>query len=358
MDGIPSLSTDPNADELLHGILKQVSRSFYLTLNVLPDGVREPMGLSYLFARAADTIADTDLIDRAQRLKYLHQFQAQFTAAGIDWDAVREIQAALAPHQKDSAERVLLQRLEDCLSLYESYATEDRERIQWLMGVLPKGMEMDLTRFPGESGDELVALSTMDELDQYTYYVAGCVGEFWTQMVCAHRPGMGGWNVAEKSAIGVRFGKGLQLTNIVKDIARDLHRGRCYVPESLLAEAGMKPADLLVPSSLPRFKPILDRLIGLAMEHLDEGWAYTMSIPVSEIRQRLACIWPIILAGETLRRVAASPDLLNPEVNVKVPRSVVYRLMAATTLTCANAFVATSFWNRLRAKLSEPLPEQ
>ena len=50
-----------------------------------------------------------------------------------------------------------------------------------------------------------------------------------------------------------------------------------------------------------------------------------MSIPVSEIRQRLACIWPIILAGETLKRVAMAEDLLNPAVNVKVPRSVVYR---------------------------------
>ena len=60
-----TLSTHPASHELLHGILKQVSRSFYLTLNVLPDGVRDQMGLSYLFARAADTIADTDLIDRA-----------------------------------------------------------------------------------------------------------------------------------------------------------------------------------------------------------------------------------------------------------------------------------------------------
>lgn len=345
------MSTDPNADELLHGILKQVSRSFYLTLNVLPDGVREQMGLSYLFARAADTIADTDLIDRAQRLKYLHQFQAQFTPGEIDWEAIREIQAALAPHQKDSAENILLQRLDDCLRLYEGYSADDRQRIQWLMSVLPQGMEMDLIRFPGESSGELVALSTMDELDRYTYYVAGCVGEFWTQMVCAHRPGMGGWNVAEKSAIGVRFGKGLQLTNIVKDIARDLHRGRCYVPESLLAEAGLKPADLLIESNLPRFKPVLDQLIALAMDHLDQGWVYTMSIPVSEIRQRLACIWPIILAGETLKRVAISPDLLNPAVNVKVPRSVVYRVMTATILTCGNAFVATSFWNRLREEV-------
>jgi farnesyl-diphosphate farnesyltransferase len=349
---IPSLSTDPVTHELLHDILKQVSRSFYLTLNVLPVGVRDQMGLSYLFARAADTIADTDLLDRPQRLKYLNQFSAQFANAEIDWKAIQEIQAALVPHQKDSAESILLQRLADCLKLYEKCSAGDRERIQWLMKVLPEGMKMDLIRFPGESSGQLAALSTLDELDQYTYYVAGCVGEFWTRMVCAHRPAMARWNVAEMSAIGVRFGKGLQLTNIVKDVARDLHNGRCYVPESLLAEAGLKPADLLIEGNLSKFRPILNQLIGLAMEHLDQGWIYTISLPVSEIRQRLACMWPILLAGETLKRVAVSPDLLNPAVNVKVPRSVVYRVMALTTLTCANSYVATSYWDRLRNQVA------
>ena len=95
------MSTDPITHELLHDILKQVSRSFYLTLNVLPVGVRDQMGLSYLFARAADTIADTDLLDRPQRLRYLNQFSAQFANAEIDWKAIQEIQAALVPHQKD-----------------------------------------------------------------------------------------------------------------------------------------------------------------------------------------------------------------------------------------------------------------
>ncbi len=346
------MSTDPATHELLHDILKQVSRSFYLTLNVLPAEVRDQMGLSYLFARAADTIADTDLIDRGQRLKYLNQFRAQFQTHEIDWKAIQEIQAALIPHQKDSAESILLQRLEDCLKLYETYSAGDRERIQWLMEVLPNGMEMDLTRFPGESAWQLTALSTLDELDQYTYYVAGCVGEFWTRMVCAHRPLMAGWDVPKMSAIGVRFGKGLQFTNIVKDIARDLHRDRCYVPESLLNEAGLKPADLLDGKNLPQFRPVLNRLIGLAVEHLDEGWFYTMSIPVSEIRQRLACMWPILLAGETLKRVKTAPDLLDPAVNIKAPRSVVYRVMAITTLTGSNGFVASSYWDNVRAQIA------
>lgn len=318
---------------------------------MLPATVRDQMGLAYLFARAADTIADTDLIGREQRLRYLNQFRMQFGSGLIARRDVQAIQAALIPHQADSAEQVLLQRLEDCLSLYDRFDPEDQERIRWLMGVLPDGMAMDLTHFQGDSAQDLTAFQTLDELDQYTYYVAGCVGEFWTRMVCAHCPSMSDWDVKKMSAIGVRFGKGLQLTNIVKDIARDLHRGRCYVPEPLLREAGLTPVDLLNRENLPKFRPVLMRLIKMAMEHLDQGWMYTMALPRLEIRQRLACMWPILLAGETLKRVAAAPDLLDPAVNVKAPRSVVYRVMALTTVTGGCGYVGTAYWGRLRKQI-------
>ena len=236
------MSTYPVSHELLHGILKQVSRSFYLTLNVLPDGVRDQMGLSYLFARAADTIADTDLIDRAQRLKYLSQFRGQFQSDTVDWHSVREIQTALVPHQKDSGESILLQRLEDCFRLYEGFSSDDRQRIQWLMDVLPQGMEMDLTHFHAEASGHLTAFSTLDELDRYTYYVAGCVGEFWTTICLRHAiPSP----TADRVALfnnAVRFGKGLQLVNILRDLPRDLQQGRCYIPAQRLAKAGLHPA--------------------------------------------------------------------------------------------------------------------
>ena len=63
-------------------------------------------------------------------------------------------------------------------------------------------------------------------------------------------------------------------------------------------------------------------------------------------------MWPILLAGETLKRVAAAPDLLNPAVNIKAPRSVVYRVMAITTLTGSNGFVAASYWDSLRKQIA------
>jgi farnesyl-diphosphate farnesyltransferase len=344
-------STDAAKQDLLRDLLKQVSRLFYTTLVVVPSDVRDQVSLAYLFARAADTIADTELIDRPRRLDYLGQLKAQFVSDQVAWTQVRDIQQALGPLQQDSAERVLLSRLEDCFRLFQSFSPDDRRRVQRLMTTLTQGMEMDLTVFPGKSVDELTALKTTDDLDRYTYYVAGCVGEFWTDLMCAHRRALSSWNVREMSEVGVRFGKGLQLTNIVKDLAHDLQKGRCYVPESMLSGAGLKPRDLLDQRNLPRFRPVLGKLARMAVEHLDQGWLYTMAIPRYETRLRLSCMWPILSAGESLKLVMSSPDLLNPGVKVKIPRSKVYQIMALTTFTGACGYVGTAYWGRLRKQI-------
>jgi farnesyl-diphosphate farnesyltransferase len=341
----------PNKAHLLRGLLKQVSRLFYTTLAVVPRAVRDQVSLAYLFARAADTIADTDLIDRSKRLAYLTQFQQQFESDSPDEEAIRAIQSEMAPLQQDSAERVLLQRLDDCFRLFSEFRPDDRQRVQRLMTTLTKGMELDLICFPGDSATQAAALKSLDDLDQYTFYVAGCVGEFWTELMCAHRPALARWNVGEMAQVGIRFGKGLQLTNIVKDVAQDLQRGRCYVPEPLLQEAGLTPADLLDPGQLPQFRPVLRTLIKLAVSHLDQGWLYTMAIPRREIRLRLACMWPILSAGESLKLVQRSPDLLNPAVRVKIPRNRAYRIMALTAGTAGCGYVGTAYWSRLRKQL-------
>ena len=329
-----------------------MSRLFYTTLAVVPADVRDQIGLGYLFARAADTIADTDLIDRSRRLDFLSQLKAQFVSEQISWSQIRDIQQAMGPLQQDSSERVLLERLEDCFRLFQECSPEDRRRVQRLMTTLTQGMEMDLSRFPGQSVEDLVALKTIDDLDRYTYYVAGCVGEFWTDLMCAHRKALASWNVKQMSDVGVRFGKGLQLTNIVKDVAHDLQKGRCYIPETMLDEVGLTPRDLLNETNLPRFRPVLSKLVRMAAEHLDQGWMYTMAIPRHEMRLRLSCMWPILSAGESLKLVLHSPDLLNPAVKVKIPRSKVYKILALTTFTGACGYVGTAYWGRLRKQIA------
>ena len=82
-----------------------------------------------------------------------------------------------------------------------------------------------MRRFAGASAQSLVALRTDEELDDYTYRVAGCVGEFWTKMCRAHLFPRAPLDDAFLLANGVRFGKGLQLVNILRDVAADLRHG-------------------------------------------------------------------------------------------------------------------------------------
>jgi len=61
--------------ELIGPLLRDVSRSFYLTLRVLPKEIRPQVSLAYLLARATDTIADTKAVPRAKRVFALQQLR-------------------------------------------------------------------------------------------------------------------------------------------------------------------------------------------------------------------------------------------------------------------------------------------
>jgi farnesyl-diphosphate farnesyltransferase len=351
-DARPSRATPGSLRrELLQDLLKKVSRSFYLTLHVLPAPVRDQTALAYLFARAADTIADTDLIEPTRRRTILDQFRAQFRSEEHNGQGIASIQAALLPHQTNLGEQALLVRLEDCFRLYRTFSSSDQQHIRELMGTLTNGMEMDLTVFPGEASGKVMSLATMEDLDRYVYYVAGCVGEFWTHLMCDHLGSLARWNRAEMAQIGVRFGKGLQLTNVLKDLPHDLRRGRCYIPHALLRAHGLTPDALCDPANLPRLRPVLSKLVQTAREHLDQGWLYTMAIPRREVRLRLACMWPILFAGGTLDRILKSPDVLNPNVVLKITKAEVYRVLGLTTLSAGCGYIATAYWGHLRKRL-------
>jgi farnesyl-diphosphate farnesyltransferase len=314
--------------ELTSALLKSVSRSFYLSLAVLPAEVRPAIGLAYLLARAADTIADTRLIDRRARITHLDALRAEIedTQAG----RLVAIVDAVAVSQSLPAERRLLERLPECLAAYRALPPPDQARVRGVVETLIEGMAMDLSTFPGEDENKLGALETHADLDRYVYLVAGCVGEFWTDVHAAHRPRLARWNLPEMRRLGVRFGKALQLTNVLRDVPRDLRQGRCYLPREGLARLGLSPADLLAPAAAPAAKPLLVELLRTALGHYEAGWQYTFAVPLAEPRLRLACVWPLAIGLRTLDLIARSPSWLDPAVTLKVPRARVYGLIAGS----------------------------
>lgn len=342
-------------DWLLRGLLPQVSRSFYLTLKILPESIRTQVGLAYLFCRAADTIADTDLLPPQKRLSALLSYREMFFPETPDRKAVRELCDGLVPSRGLPGEALLLEHLSDCFDLLESSASDDQRLIGNLVRTLTRGMEMDLVAFSQGKRGAPQALPALSDLDRYIYFVAGVVGDFWTRICCARLPALRKWDEEKMAAVGVRFGKGLQMTNVLKDLARDLARGRCYLPSDLLQKHRLDPESLLEPSMRGRALPILRELAFLAMEHLDCGRDYLLAIPRSEVRLRLACAWPLLFALSTLRKVLESSDLLDPKVTVKISRRCVYfTLFFSSFLVFSDA--AMGFWYRiLRGRLTQSL---
>src|SRR5262245_38580677 len=96
-------------------------------------------------------------------------------------------------------------------------------------------------------------LTDLNDLERYCYYVAGTVGGLLTSLFLPEVPEDAGWPLrmapAEREAFlrdrAKSFGLGLQLVNIVKDVASDLERGDCFLPEAL-AEAHGVPLDRLL----------------------------------------------------------------------------------------------------------------
>jgi len=331
---------DPSASEreLLTTLLEQVSRSFYQTLRKLPCQVRRQIGLAYLLARTTDTIADTELIPVAQRLTALQRLRGRIlgtNSAGLDF-------SDLARHQGSPAERILLERAEETLTLLSALASDDLKLIRQVLDIITSGQELDLQRFAGAVKGRLVALQTDAELDDYTFRVAGCVGEFWTRICRAHLFPTARLDETRLETDGVRFGKGLQLVNILRDLPVDLRKGRCYLPEQPLSKAGLTPTDLLQPSNMKIFRLVYDRYLDLAESHLAAGWAYTNILPWRCARLRLACALPILIGVKTIALLRAA-NVLDPQHRVKIHRAEVRNLVVRSLLT----YPLPRAWRRL-----------
>ena len=215
-------------------------------------------------------------------------------------------------------------------------------------------MVLDLTRFPPEESGELRALDTEDELDDYTYFVAGCVGEFWTDLHAAHLPALGSWDVDDFRRRGKRFGQGLQLTNILRDVRKDLEIGRCYFPQTALADVGLTTEDLRQHRQPRRVRELLERYLRLTLEHYRVGWSYTLAIPRRLPRLRLACAWPLLLGLRTLALLHASPDPYAPKSHHKISRSEVRGILRRSTLRVGSNRALNRLYRELAADLPGP----
>ena len=149
--------------------------------------------------------------------------------------------------------------------------------------------------------------------------MAGCVGVFWTKMSLAHLMKLSPENEALFMERGIRFGKALQMINILRDIPEDLRFGRCYIPEAALKEIGLKPDDLLDDENLATFRPLYDRYLDLTNEHLEAATEYIRMIPETQFRLKASCMLPVLVGQRTVTLLREG-NILNSGERIKVTR--------------------------------------
>jgi farnesyl-diphosphate farnesyltransferase len=303
-------------------LLRSVSRSFYLSLRFLPKALRDPLSLAYLLARATDTIADTARAPVALRTEALRNLAAMIQGDGSTEKAAL-LRESFVPLQTDKAERALIEQLPVLLDWLGDLRSDDRDEVRGVLDKINRGQSLDLERFG--NGRDIRALNNAAELDEYTYLVAGCVGEFWTRLCFRHVKNFSDRPEREMSMLGVQYGQGLQLINILRDAGDDLRTGRCYFPADEVNSLGLRPEDVLAnPATLD---PVLQRWREKAEKGIEAGIDYAGAI--RNRRVRFATALPALIGARTLALLrAAGAEALGRRI--KVPRAEVRKLITSS----------------------------
>lgn len=280
--------------------------------------MRSAVSVGYLLARATDSVADATVLREEER-----EYLLRLMGAAVEGSLTREEGASLdarlrtevGPGLPHAGERELLARWGECLALLDALPREEKELVRCVLKTIVCGQLWDLTYFR-----EHRSVEDAEQTRRYTYLVAGCVGEFWTllglqtlgeRFSCAPRE--------ELLKMGIRYGQGLQLVNIVRDYAEDAARGRCYLPGVGVERSWLQ----------------------MAAEYSREGLAYAARL--RGWRVRFASALPARLALRTLELIRNSAPVAEGSSlpggrKVKITRRCVYREM----LAC----LAWAWWGR------------
>ncbi len=291
------------ADELTTSLLRDVSRSFYLSMHALPTAMRTGVSIAYLLARATDSVADSSSAPAPLRLETLHAMArvvAGEANAAEETRLLARLGGELARAQAHEGERRLLQRYGEALAAFRALSEDERTPIRRVLATIVEGQIWDLTYF-----DEHPAVENEAQTLAYAYQVAGCVGEFWTSLgyatMGASFAPTGRQELMAKA--GARYGRGLQLVNILRDAGEDAARGRQY-----LANGSDR-------------RLWLDR----AERWLRDGLDYSRRL--RRVRLRFASMLPALIGLRTLALLRRHDTPKPGERKLKIPRRAVYACM-------------------------------
>jgi farnesyl-diphosphate farnesyltransferase len=385
------LSVDPRGE--CRRLLPGVSRTFALTIRVLPVALRDPVTVAYLLCRLADALEDATGSDPRRRVSYLEALAGALQLPGC---TAPELAASLDGAEDllwtDPASRNLLRRRDAVFRAFLGLpAAEreivtrwvramalgmatfvDRERPWWVEAMGERsGMMIGGVALPGIAGNAGATagegtpagwmtgarvpfvLETGSELRAYAWCVAGTVGHLLTELFARHCGAR--WpDPSRMRELCTPFGLGLQFTNILQDLAEDRRRGWSYIPEDLARRCGTTVQALDEPEQERAALRVVDELIGEASGYLDQALEYTLMIPRRIPRLRLFCLWPAFFAVRTLARIRGDARVLHGSERLRISRGEVRRAMSLTAALCWSDGGLRALWTAERKRLQRP----
>lgn len=308
-------------------LLPKVSRTFALNIRILPRGLRPQVTVAYLLFRIADTIEDAPGLSLDDRTDLFEAFLDRL-------DGARPLEFPEPPYLRlldvaAPSEIELLESAERIFTVFESMPASIQSIISAHVAETARGMEKTLRE---KTRDGLLQIETWQDLDEYCYYVAGTIGIMLTRLFAEHSRHVDPDTLKRLTALGTSFGRGLQLTNMLKGVGVDRREGRCYLPAAALAARGVHPAWILDARFQEGVRAVVEEIAGRAVQDLEDALRYTILLPRREVRLRLFCLWPLFAAVRTLGLVAAGVGVADPRTQLKIGRAELFREMALSGL--------------------------
>jgi len=296
--------------------LPKVSRTFAPTIRLLPKGLDMPVTVAYLLFRIADTVEDSHYLTVEQKREMLTVYARIFSTDSTQ--ATDEFLNMINSLPNETDDDQLVYDLKKVLAVFYTFSETVQNQIgKWVVemsiGMKKYAQELKKRRF--------TFLKTMPELEEYTYYVAGTVGYLLTELFSYSSKKITPQLKGKLEQFAESFGKGLQMVNIIRDMATDLRRGQSYIPDELLKKYQLTRDSIFEQKNAARAEMMFNELIQNAVKHLDRAVKYILLIPKEETRIRLFCLLPLFWAMRTLQKIQENTlDLLKKE-KIKISRS-------------------------------------
>jgi farnesyl-diphosphate farnesyltransferase len=330
------------ANEFCREILPAVSRTFALSIRLLPGDLGAAVRAAYLVCRIADTIEDEPTMAATDKAPLFDALAASFDSA----NAASDFTDRAAVLTGDDACVRLVRNSDLVFASIRALPERTGGFVQHWVTEMITGMRKFVLAYPHG-----VRIQSLDEYQEYCYYVAGTVGYLLTDLWHEHSPSIG---AAQYHALRERsraFAEALQTVNILKDVARDAeHENSIYVPEQLLRAHGSAHATILASDRVQENGAALGALIQLAWKDLDEAKAYLLTIPRRAVSIRLFCALPLLFAYATLRDLTRQPGALMRREVVKISRGEVKSLTALSMLGVLSNRAMARLVERARTK--------